>query len=219
MCTGAEAAVVQGAIAAAGAGLSYMSAEEAADEQKRALLQGIEHEHQTQEKANAATQDYVKETFDPTKRQENYEAGATKNEEALGQLLAKQSELGQGGVNDATTGAVSDSYTRAKAQSTADQATKARNSARLLSRAGGSGSLFGNEAIAGADYASDMLGFGVDSRPNQNATNVRAGRNLALLGGLLSGAGRAYAGRTPEAPPNALGYGLDGTSGYIIPRG
>jgi hypothetical protein len=202
MCTGAEAAMVAATVIGTGAG--YMSAEKADEERKRALMQGIEGDAEVQDKANAATQEYVTETFDPTKRAENYEAGVSKNEDALGQLLAKQSELGQGDVTSGTTGAVSDTYTRAKAQATADQASKARNTARLLSRAGGAGSLFGNEAITGADYASDMLGFGVDQRLNANRTNARygaagsSGSDLALLGGLLSGAGQAYGGTTTK---------------------
>jgi hypothetical protein len=221
MCTGAEAAMLAASVAATGA--SYMSAEKADEERKRALMQGIEAEDKIQEKANAATEDYVKETFGGD-RQANYEAGAKQGEEALGQLLSKQAELGQGDVTAGTTGAVSSTYTRAKAQAAADQATKARNSARLLSRAGGAGTLFGNEAIAGADYASDMLGFGVDSRLNQGLTGARygqaggAGRNLALLGGLLSGAGRAYGGRSQPAP-NAIGYGTEGMAGYNVPGG
>lgn len=206
MCMGAEAGWVPLVISAIGAGASYMSAEKADEARKRALMQGIEAEDKIQEKANAATEDYVRETFG-TGRQENYEAGAKQGEEALGQLLSKQAELGQGDVTAGTTGAVSSTYTRAKAKAAADQATKARNTARLLSRAGGAGTLFGNEAIAGADYASDMLGFGVDSRLNQNLTGSRygaagsAGRDLALLGGLLSGAGQAYGGSKAAQKP------------------
>lgn len=205
MGTGVEYAPL--IISALGAGASYMSAEKADAERKRVLLRGIEGEEAIQDKANAATEDYVKETFDPTKRAANYEAGVTKNEEALGALLAKQAEQGQGTVSAGTTGAVSDTYARAKASATATQATKARDTARLLARSGGAGSLFGNEALVGADYASNMLGFGVDQRLNGNLTQSQygaaggAGNNLALLGGLLSGASTAYGGTTTKPKP------------------
>lgn len=206
MCYGAEGAWVPLVVSALGAGASYMSAEKADAERKRALLRGIESDEAIQDKANAETGEYVKDTFDPTTRAENYETGVSKNEEALGQLLSKQAELGRGDVNAGTAGAVSDTYVRARARATADQATKARTSARLLSRAGGAGSLFGDEALAGADYASNMLGFGVDQRLNMNRTQAdygaaNGGNNLALLGGLLSGASRAYGGTTTQPKP------------------
>lgn len=203
MCTGVEAAPI--IIAALGTGASYMAAEQADKERKQALIQGIEQDEKIQDKANLATQDYVQETFDPTKRQENYETAAGDTERALGQLLSKQSDLGQGDVSAATSGAVSADYTRAKAKSAADAATKARSTAKLLSRGGALGNLFGNEAMTGADYASDMLGFGADSRMNSSLTNARygqaggAGRDLALLGGLLSGASTAYGGQQKPA--------------------
>lgn len=193
MCTGAEAAMLAATVI--GTGTSIYSADQEASDRRRAAALGAENEAAIQDKANATTQDYVKETFDPTQRAENYETEAGSREKALGDLLAKQGELGQGGVNNATTGALSDTYTQAKATATANSAQKARNSARLLARAGGAGGLFGNEALSGADYASEMLGLGVDSALNRTATNARynnSGNNLALLGGLLSGAGQAY---------------------------
>lgn len=202
MCTGAEIAML--AAAAASSAASYMSAEDAADDRRRAAALGAETEAKIQDKANDATETFVKETFDPTTRQENYEAGAKANEDALGELLSKNAEVGMGDVNAATTGKVSDTYTRAKAQATADSTQKARNQAKLLSRGGALGGLFGNESLAGADYSSDMLGFGVDSRMNRNLTNMRYGQaggnnELALLGGLLAGAGQAYgSAQTPK---------------------
>jgi len=194
MCTGAEAVALGAALA--GTATSVYSADQAADERRRAAALGAETEAAIQDKANDATKDFVTETFDPTKRAANYETEAGAREKALGDLLAKQGELGAGDVSNATSGALSDTYTTAKANATATSAQKARNTARLLARAGGAGGLFGNEAIKGADYASDMLGFGVDSNLNRTATGARynnaGGGNLALLGGLLSGAGQAY---------------------------
>lgn len=195
MCTGAEIAGL--AVAAAGSAASYMSAEDAADERRRAAALGAENEAKIQDKANEATKEYVTETFDPTKRAVNYENEAGSREKALGELLSAQSDLGQGDVSAATTGAVSGAYDTARANATDRSAQRAKNTARLLARAGGAGGLFGNEAIKGADYASDMLGFGVDSNLNRTLTGARYqnagdGGNLALLGGLLSGAGKAY---------------------------
>ena len=196
MCTGAEAALLAASVASTG--LSVMSAQDEAADRRRAAALGAENEAAIQDKANERTQEYVKETFDPTARQANYEAEAGSREKALGDLLAKQGELGQGDVSSATTGALSDTYNTAKAAATNRSAAKAATTARLLARAGGAGGLFGNEALTGADYASDMLGFGVDSALNRTATGARynnaGGGNLALLGGLLSGAGQAYAG-------------------------
>lgn len=191
-------AAIPYALAAASAYASYSSAERAAEERKNAAVAGAEEEARIQDKANEATQDFVTETFDPTTRAANYEGEAASREKALGDLLASQSDQGMGEVSSATTGNLSDTYARSRAGATAATAQKARNQAKLLSRAGATGGLFGREAITGADYASDMLGFGVDSRLNQNRTGIRygaadgAGRNLALLGGLLAGAGQAY---------------------------
>jgi hypothetical protein len=200
MCTGAEVAAL--ALAAAGTATSVYSSDQAADDRRRAAALGAENEAAIQDKANEATKDYVTETFDPTKRAENYETEAGSREKALGDLLSKQSELGQGDVGTGATGAVSSTYGQARAAAAASSAQKARNSARLLARAGGAGGLFGNEAIRGADYASDMLGLGVDSALNRTATGARYGaagnQNLALLGGLLSGAGQAYGGYTSK---------------------
>jgi hypothetical protein len=194
MCTGAEIAML--AMAAAGTATSVYTADQEADNRRRAAAQGAEAEAKIQDKANDATQEFVTETFDPTTRAANYESEAGTREKALGDLLAAQSDQGMGDVNAATTGALSDTYTRAKAGATASSAQKARNQAKLLSRAGATGGLFGREAITGADYASDMLGFGVDSRLNQSLTGARYGnagnQNLQMLSGLLAGAGQAY---------------------------
>jgi hypothetical protein len=198
MCTGAEIAML--AMAAAGTATSVISADEQADARRRAAAQGAEAEAKIQDKANEATQDFVTETFDPTTRAANYEGEAAGREKALGDLLASQSDQGMGEVSSATTGNLSDTYARARAGATASTAQKARNQAKLLSRAGATGGLFGREAIKGADYASDMLGFGVDSRLNQSLTGARygqaasAGDDMAMLGGLLAGAGQAYGG-------------------------
>lgn len=209
MCTGAEAAVLVASVA--GTALSADASAKADADRKRALVQGVEEEAKIQDKANLATNDYVKETYDPTKRAQNYETQATDREAALGSLLAKQSEGGKGDITPATSGALSDTYTQAKAGATADSAQRARTLTKLLSRSGATGGLFGQEALTGADYASDVLGLGVNSKLNANLTNSRynaagnSGNNLALLGGLLSGAGRAYGGTVKPAQPTTTG--------------
>lgn len=205
------------AVSAAGTGASMMAAQEQAAAQKRAMRQGMEEERRIQNKANDRTQEYVKDTFDPTNRAANYEQQAAKQEQSFGELLAKQAIDGQGAINDATAGAVSDTYTRAKAQAEAGAAERARTLSRLMARSGATGGLYGQEAMTGADYASDMMGYGVDSRLNSNRTNARygaagsKGQGLALLGGLMSGA----AGSMGTGKRDAFG----GTAGYLYGNG
>lgn len=202
-----------------GTGASISAQQEAAQDKKRTLLQGIEGEEKIQKQSNQLTDEYVKDTFDPTTRNANYETRATDREKALGDLLATQSASGQGGVNAAATGALSDSYTKAKASATATSADKARNLSRLLARSSASGNLLGQEALAGADYSSDMMGLNQQSQLNSRLTNSRygaagnSGSSLALLGGLLSGAGSlagsyggkvGYSGTQAPAPVTTI---------------
>lgn len=200
MGTGAEiAAYAAMAASAAGAGATYMSAQEQADARQRATNQGIESQADISHKSADMTKNYVGDTFDPTTRAANYEGVATTKEKSFGDLLAKQATDGQGGITDATTGAVSDAYTRSKATATADASQRARTLSRLLSRGGANAGLFSREALTGADYSSDMLGLGTDSQLAKNRTQVgydaagREGSGLALLGGLLSGSSGAVA--------------------------
>lgn len=204
----------------AGTGISMMGAQEARDKQQRALMQGLEEDAAIQDRANDRTSEFVQDTFDPTTRAANYEAEAAKTEKSFGELLAKQATEGQGEINDSTAGALSDTYTREKAKSTAAAADRTRNLSRLLARGGATGGLFDNEAMKGADYSSDMMGFGVDSRMNKGLTDARfgaagnAGGGMALLGGLLSGGAGAMGGMKKPAP-NSLGFGL----GFKAPGG
>lgn len=204
MCAGGEIAAL--ALAAGGTAVSMSASQRAERERKQALLTGINEEAGIQDRANKRTDRYVEETFDPTKRLANYETEAATKEASLGELLAKQAAAGQGEITASTTGALSDAYTRQKASATAASTAKSRTLAKLLSRSGAAGGLYGNEALKGADYSSDMLGFGTESAMNRNMTNVNAGaagsagNDLALLGGLLSGSAGIAAGvgrRTP----------------------
>lgn len=180
-------------LAAGGTAVQMRAANQAEQSQKRALLRGIEQESATQDKANDRTKSFVEDTFDPTTRNANYEAEAAKQEQNLGQLLAAQASQGQGGITPATAGAVSDTYTQKKAEATATAADRARTLTRLLARGSAGANLRGEEALTGADYSSDMLGLGLESRLNKGRTNAaygmagNSGNDLALLGGLLSG--------------------------------
>lgn len=214
MCTGFEIAAL-GALAG-GTALQVSSANQAERAQKRALLRGIEQESAIQDKANDRTKDYVEDTFDPTARNANYEAQATKQEQSFGELLAKQAAQGEGAITPATAGAVSDSYTRSKADATAKAAERSRQLSKLLARGGASGNLRGEEALTGADYSSDMMGYGVESRLNKNRTGSNfdvaggAGNDLALLGGLLSGSAGLIAGGGKKKVGTGLpAYGTD----------
>jgi hypothetical protein len=197
------------AVSGAGTVASVASNAQADRERRRAISAGMEEESRIQNKANTATKEYVEETYDPTQRLVNYEEEASGREKALGDLLAAQEASGEGAIDSATGGAVSDTYTQARARAAADAAKRSRTNSRLMARAGATGGLFGSEALVGSDYASDMLGFGVDSRLNQRRTNSQygaaSGGNLAALGGLLQAAGgimtpRSYANTQAPAP-------------------
>lgn len=218
MCTGAEIALLASAAGAATTMVAQDQRDRATD---RAIQQGAEEESKIQRRANNTTNDYVRETFTPETRTQNYEAQATKREQSLGDILAQASE-GQG---TAATGAVSSDYTRAKAAADANSSARASKSARLLARGGALGDLFGNEAIRGGDYASDMLGFNADSNMNRTLTNSnvrraqRKGRELELLGGLMSAYGMSGAPGAGVVPrPTPFSYGLEGMAGYNIPK-
>lgn len=205
MGTGTEAVWVPAVLSAVGTAATVSASEKAASERKRAIMQGVEEEAAVQDKSNARTNEFVQQTFAPTTRTANYEAEAGKAEKSFGELLASQAGQGQGEINPATTGAVSNEYLRSKASSTAQAAERARTLSRLMARGGATGGMMGRESLAGSDYASDMLGFGAQSRTAQRGTGVRlgqasnAGQDMALLGGLL-GAGSQYAGSVQQQP-------------------
>lgn len=221
MCTGAEAQVAAAVIAGAGTVASMSAAERADRERKRALVQGIEDEKAITKKSAERTSQYLAENFDPSKRAAAYEGEADKAEKSFGELLAEQAAQGQGEINPATTGAVSDTYTRERARATAGASERARQLSRLMARAGAGGGLAQQDAIRGADYSSDLLGFGVESQMAQRRANARygganaAGRDLALLGGLMTAgsmaAGSTGSGRagttTTSGTPSIRSYG------------
>lgn len=218
MCDPVTATMIAIGASAGGTALQMNAAAKQDRARKQAALQGLEDQAAIQDKANARTDQYVQDTYDPTKRMANYEAEANKTEKSLGELLAAQAASGQGAITDSTTGAVSDAYTQQKARSTADAADRSRTLSRLLARGGAGANLFGSESLKGADYSSDMMGYGVDSRLANNRARVRAdaansaGSGMALLGGLLSTAGTAVGGMGGKAMPNTTDY-----RGTILP--
>jgi hypothetical protein len=204
MCTGFEIAAL--AAAAGGTALSVTGAQQAAREKQRTLIQGIDEQSSIQKKANDRTDEFVTDTYTPDARMQNYEMEAATGEKTLGNLLSAQAATGQGDITGATTGAVSDAYTRQKAKTTAATTQSSRNLAKLMARSGAAGGLARNEATAGSDYSSDLLGYGAESKMAQNGTNVALGQagsgggGLALLGGLLSGSAGMIGGMGKPAP-------------------
>lgn len=216
MGTGAEAYVIPALVSAVGTAVTYTAAQKANNERKQALVNGINSQADVQKKANALTDDFVTKTYDPATRAANYESTVGDRTTSFDNLLSSQAAAGEGAIDPAATGALSDAYTQKKATATAAAASKTRTLASLLARSGAGGGLAGNEAVAHSGYSSDLLGYGQSATMANNLTGVQAsnaensGNTLALLGGLLSGTGRALpVGKTtaPYETPSLMSYG------------
>lgn len=212
MCTGMEIALLSAATSAGGALMQSNAADDAANEQ-RSIYRAAEEENQRLNKAGEQSiNDFAKETFDPAKREQNYEQAATERETSLAEALS--------GANiDATgaTGAVSSDYLTARKTSADAGGLEAARRAKLLARTGASGLLGSREAMKGGELASDLADIGVKSARNSRYATSQAANvsGDSLAGGLMSGLGAAgmsaaggmMGGATPKRVPIYPGAG------------
>lgn len=173
--------------ALAGTYLQQQAADDAAQQQQKIINQAAEENSRLQTKKADTITNFAKDTFDPTTRDQSYEAAATKNESALKDALLS-AQGGEGQVYQGTDGNLSGDYERAKAESTAKAGQDIMNRAKLLARSNAAGLMYNDEATKGSILASDLMGINAESERNNNATRAGAGsvRNKgSILGGLL----------------------------------
>ncbi len=195
---GAESALITAALAGVGTYMQQQAAESAANKQQRIINNAAEENARLQTKKADTITDFAKDTFDPTTRDQSYEAAATKNESTLKDALLTASG-GEGQVYQGTDGNLSSDYSRGKAEATSKATQDILNRTRLLARSNAGGLMYNEEALKGGTLASDLMGINAAGTRNNNAANGGVGsvRNTgSVLGGMLVGAapmaGKAY---------------------------
>lgn len=173
--------------ALAGTYLQQQAADDAAQQQQKIINQGAEENALLQTKKADAITGFAKDTFDPTARNQAYEAAATKSESVLKDALLS-AQGGEGQVYQGSEGNLSGDYTRAKAESTAKAGQDIMNRSRLLARSNAAGLMYNDEAMKSSVLASDLMGIDSEAKRTWNATQAGAAsvRNKgSVLGGLL----------------------------------
>ncbi|WP_141397439.1 hypothetical protein [Polaromonas sp. AER18D-145] len=176
------------AASAGGAVLQADAADEAANKQQNILTAGEEENQRINKAGEERVNDFAKDVFDPTKRDERYEDGAAKREDSLVSALMSTTP------NAGATGNVSTDYLTGNSASQAAGMGEAQKRAKLMARSGGGGLMYGAEAMMGGDLSSDLAGLAQKTRRNSIYTQNAAGRvrnEGSLAGGLLQGVGAA----------------------------
>lgn len=185
MCTGGEILAVGSALA--GTYLQQQAADDAAERQQKIINQGAEENSRLQAKKADTITNFAKDTFDPTTRDQTYEAAATKNESTLKDALLS-AQGGEGEVYQGTEGNLSGDYARSKAAATASATQDIMKRAKLLARSNAGNLMYNDEALKGGTLASDILGINASGSRNNSATQAGVGsvrNNGSVLGGLL----------------------------------
>lgn len=188
MCTGVEIAGLAAAIG--GTVMQQQAAEDAANKQQSIINQAAEETAKLNTKKSDTINKFATDTFDPAKRDVNYENAATKNESSLVDSLLSANHGNASEVAQGAEGKLSDEYTRAKAGATASATDDILKRARLMSRNNAAGLMYGKESLDGGNLSSDIgLINGSISRTNNDAKTQLSGVNNtgSLAGGLLTG--------------------------------
>ena len=191
MCISATTAALISAGATTGASI-YNAVEQRnqAKEQQRILAAGEEEAQQIAKEGEDITNKFAKDVFDPSKRDERYEAQIGQREQSLADALVSANE----GNSNAAVANVGGDYTRANADAQQANAADGLKNARMMARLGGSGLMFGQEAMMGGQLASDLAGISSKQRRNSRITQGAAGRVRggsfapALINGIGAGA-------------------------------
>lgn len=179
------------ALSGVGMLLQNNAADDAAKKQQNIINQADEATKRKNQQKNKILQDFTQDTFNPMKRNQNYENSATKAETGLLDSL-KSNNAGEvtGDVNSDVAGKLSSDYVTGRAKSTIGAADDIMARARLAARGGAGADMFSGEAMQGNQIQSDLSA--IDSsinRINRGAqTDVNGVRsNGSLIGGLLTG--------------------------------
>lgn len=192
MCEPATIALMSLAASSGGAYMQQQSADDAANKQQTILNNAAEENQAVAKEGEKLTNDFAKDVFDPAAREQRYEQQIGQREESLGAALASaNAESATAGVS----GNVSADYTAASNASKAAGSAEAAKQAKLMARVGGSGLLYGSEALMGGNLASELGGVGQKLRRNGQYAQTAAGAvrdTGSLAGSLMQGAGAAY---------------------------
>lgn len=192
MCEPTTIALLSAATSAGGAYLQKESADDAADKRQSILNNAAEENQVIAKEGEKLTNDFAKDVFDPSARQERYEQGVGQREESLGAALASANTASPSAT---TSGNVSGDFLAASNASQAAGNAEGAKQAKLMARVGGSGLMYGSEALMGGNLASNLGGVGQRLRKNGLYAQSAAGAvrdTGSLAGGLLQGAGAAY---------------------------
>lgn len=173
--------------ALAGTYLQQQAADDAVERQQKIINQAADENSRLQAKKADTITNFAKDTFDPTTRDQSYEAAATKNENVLKDALLS-AQGGEGQVYQGTDGNLSSDYTRGKASATAKATQDIMDRSRLLARSNAAGLMYNDEALKGGKLSSDIMGIDAEAERNNNAARagVSSVRNKgSVLGGLL----------------------------------
>lgn len=179
------------ALSGVGMIMQQQAADDAAERQQRIINQAAEEEERLNKQKADTIQSFAQKTYDPATRDQRYEDAATKQEQSLVDSLLKANASGEGGeVSNATQGALSSDYERARGAATAAATDDIMKRARLMARQGANSLMYSNEAMKSGQLASDLAGIGYASNRNnryadQQLNGVRDQGSFA--GGLLSG--------------------------------
>ena len=197
------------ALLAAGLAANQYGQHQSDKAQKNAAWKGLEEETRLREEAQAKTEKFAEENFDPTKRLQAYQAGIDQS--------ASQGVKAVGAVDLTDAGgATGDAYARAKAQATSESAQRARDLAMRFARQGGMTQLATRDKLASTDLSGDMLGINAATRRNRMLTDMAVqrgankGRGWKLAGDLMMGyATGGVGGAAAGAAGNAYSYNND----------
>lgn len=215
MCTGAEIAILSAVSSAGGMYMQNEAANDAANERRNIAAAAEAESQKIGAESERTVNDFAQKTFDPTKREQNYEQAADEREISLAQALSSA-----GGETTGASGAVSSEYLSGRDASAAASSAEAAKRAKLLARTGAGGLLGNREAMMGGQLSSDLAGIGAKSARNSryanNAIN-NVGPGTSLAGGLMSGLGAAGMSSAGGMMAGGGGFGVTNRTGLSLP--
>lgn len=213
MCiSAATAALIAAGTTAAGTLYSASEQADARDEQQRILAQGEQEAQDIAADGEKITNKFAQDVFDPSKRDERYEAEIGQREQSLAGALT---EAASAATDTSAVGNVGGDYTKANTASRAATAASGAESARMMARLGGGSLMFGNEALMGGELASDLAGIGSRQRRNQRYT--QNGVNGVNTGGSLGSALLSGVGAGASMYGGGGGFGVTNNTGGSLP--
>lgn len=183
--------ILSAVFSGAGMLMQNNASERAAKNQQNILNQADEATKKKNQQKNNILQQFTQDTFDPTKRNQNYENAATKSEVGLLDSLKSANDGAvTSDVNSDVAGRLSSDYVAGRAKSTVGAADDIMARARLAARGGAGADMFSGESMGGNQLNSDLSGIqssinNINRGAQTDLSRVR--NNGSLVGGLLMG--------------------------------